>query len=215
MSDPVKKTIALVAAAAILFVAYYANYLPLRKSQAYIATLRMMGNIRSIDEFKSVFARVLDLPSPIGQEELVRNVVSTVVGIVGNGSSNPAIVEPLVQFAEDQFRPIMQSGKGMSFSQNLYILANLHQSAFMRTRNPQHLLAAKAYYEEGLKRAPQRPQFLYGLLDVYRILGDGDGVRRTTDNILTLWPNDERVRAAADQFFEALNAQRSSTVPAE
>lgn len=200
MSDSVKKSIAILATITLLYVAYTGSYLPMRKSQAYIATLRNMSNVRSIDEFKNAFQAVFDIQSPIGQEELVRNMASTVVSIISNPQVNPAIVEPLVQFAEDSFRPIITSDRGMSFSQNLYVLANIHQAAFIRTQDVRHLAAARIYYEWGEKRGPERPQFLYGLLDVYRMQGDAEAVKRVSDKILSLWPTDDGVRKAVAQF---------------
>lgn len=215
ISDSVKKAIALIATVTLLYVAYIGSYLPMRKSQAYIATLRNMGNIRSIDEFKSAFQAVFDIRSPIGQEELVRNMASTVVSIISNPQVNPAIVEPLVQFTEDSFRPIIASDRGMSFSQNLYVLANIHQAAFLRTNDARHLAAARIYYEWGEKRGPERPQFLYGLLDIYRMQGDADSVKRVSDKILSLWPDDDSVREAVAQFsieYAARQKAASNTV---
>ena len=200
MSDTVKKAIAGIATVTLLYVAYVGSYLPLRKSQAYIATLRNMGNVRSIDEFKNAFQAVFDIQSPIGQEELVRNMANTIVSIINNQQVNPSIIEPLVQFAEDSFRPIITSDRGMSFSQNLYVMANIHQAAFLRTNDTRHLAAARIYYEWGEKRGPERPQFLYGLFDIYRMQGDVAGVHRISEKILSLWPTDDGVRKAVEQF---------------
>jgi hypothetical protein len=212
MSDAVKKTIAIAVTAALLGVAYYGNFLPMRKSQAFIATLRNTGSARSLQEFLGMFQQVFDMPSPIGQEELVRNFAGTAVGIV-NGNLPPQAIQTIIQFVEDSFAPIMTQGRGMSYTQNLYTLGNLHQAAFIKTHDPQYLARARIYYEEGLKLAPRRPQFLYGLLDVYRLQGDPEGVRNISKTILSLW-DDPRVKKSVDDFFVAYAAaQRSSTAP--
>jgi len=55
---------------------------------------------------------------------------------------------------------------------------------------------------QGISRAPHRPQFLYGLLDVYRLQGNTAGVIDTRDKILALWPDDQRVKDAAQKFLD-------------
>jgi len=210
LSDAVKRAIAIIATACIFFVAYYGNYLPLRQSQAFIAALRNAPNIRNFEEFKQMYAQVFSIPSPIGREELVRNLASNVVGIIGSGA-NPAVVPQLIALIQAYYLPIIQGGSGMSFSQDFYVLGNLYQLAFIKTNDAKFLDGAKSYYQMGLERAPKRPQFLYGLLDVYRLQGDVEGVNDVSTRILALWPTDDRVREAVKVFMKDAVTKQSAT----
>ena len=142
-----------------------------------------------------------------GAEGRLLGVVLTEVDI------RTRLSKDIVQFVEDSYAPIMTRGRGMSYTQNLYTLGNMYQVAFLKTHNPQYLARARASYEQGLTLAPRRPQFLYGLLDVYRLQGDADGVRSISQSILALW-DDPRVKKSVDDFFAAYAAaQHSSTTP--
>jgi hypothetical protein len=200
MSNAVKRLIALVASAAIFGVAYYGSYLPMKKSQEFIGGMRQLRGETSINEFQEIFNKVLAIPSPIGQEELVRHLASTITPFLSN-ERNKDLVPTVVRFAEDKYRTIMDRGTGMSFNQNIFVLATMYQTAFVRTGNLQYLEAAKQNYLRGLALAPRRPQFLYGLFDVYRMLGDKKGVLDIKTKIVENWPDDERIGPATDEFM--------------
>jgi hypothetical protein len=158
-----------------------------------------------LDAHSAVFA----LPSPIGQEELVRNFASNVVNVIGT-YPNPAVVSPLVQFATDSFAPILTVGRGMSYSQNFYVLGNLYQAAFIRTHDVRYLDGAESFYRKGAEGAPRRPQFLYGLLDVYRLKGNVAGVMEMQDTILKLW-DDKRVISAVQDYLRLVEEQKKAS----
>ena len=216
MSSAVKRLIAIIASVLLLGVAYYGSYLPMKKSQAFIKGMRAMGNIQTIGEFQALFTEILAIPSPIGQEELVRHLTSSVAPFLGN-EKNTAVVPTVVQFIEDQYRSIMGRGTGMSFTQNIFVLATMYQTAFVRTSDVRYLEAAQQNYLRGLELAPRRPQFLYGAFDVYRMAGDVQGVLDTKTNIMELWPDDERIGPAVDEFmrrveeFERVNGPITPT----
>jgi len=211
LSDSVKKAVAVTLSAILLGAGYYGSYLPMRKSQAFISVLRNTGNLHTLEDFQNAYQSVFSMPSPIGEEELVRNLASTAVNVVSK-APNPSVVSFLVKFVDDAYQPILDRGRGMSFTQNIYVLGNLHQAAFVKTHDPQYLAAAKDFYLQGLELAPQRPQFLYGLLDAYRLQGDTAHVLEIRDKILALWPGDDRVQAAVQAY---LDLQTTSSAPAK
>lgn len=194
-------TTGLVAIIFIGWLAYYGSYLPLQKSQVFINTLRGARNLTSVENFKAAISGALDMPSPIGQEEHVRNVASLAMSIV-NGTDDQEAVAQIVGFVSGYYEPIVRRGTGMSFGQNMYILGALHEVAFLKTKNPEYFERAKFYYEKGLELGPKRPQPLYGLFDVYRIGGDVEATKRIVDQILSQWPEDERVRAGFGEFLQ-------------
>lgn len=203
MSPPlVKKIIAGVGVCVLAFLAYYGSYLPLAKSQAFIRTLRESANFRTLEDFESGFSAVLDIPAPIGHEELVRNTAGLVLQFVHtNLTATPEIIKAMVDYIERYFAPIVERGRGMSFSQDLYLLGNINETAYVKTRVPSYLEKAHRYYYTGLQMSGKRPQFLYGLFDVFRLAGDAAQARLVGDQILAQWPADERTRQALEQMF--------------
>jgi hypothetical protein len=202
MNNPlIKKIIAAAAIIFILYIAYYGSFLPLRKSQAFIKTLKGLQTIHSYDEFEKAFSVPLDIPSPIGQEELVRNTNNIVLNLLQRGGGNPELVISLVDFIERYYKPILERGRGMSFEQNLYVLGAINELAFFQTKQTKYLLAAENHYSQGLELGPRRPQFLYGMFDIYRIEGNVPQAKAIADRILKQWPNDTRTRDALADFL--------------
>jgi hypothetical protein len=203
MSRTLKKILGVLLSVFILSIAYYGSYLPLNKSEAFISALRSVQNIRSLADFEQTFSVPLNMPSPIGQEELVRNTANIVLNIVQQ-SANPDVIEKAIDFIESYYNPIIDRGRGMSFEQNLYILGAINESAFVKTKQARFLRDSEKYYREGLELGPKRPQFLYGLFDVYRIEGNVDGAKAIAAQILSQWPTDDRIESGLNEFLNAV-----------
>ena len=206
----VRKVIGVALSVVILGIAWYGNYLPLAKSQAFITTLQSLGSARTLQDFEGDLAKPLDMPSPIGQEELVRQAASTVLSVVQQ-VTDPTIVTDLNKFIHGYYDPLIARGRGMSFEQDLYIMGGVSELSFQKTQNPQFLQDASNYYTEGNKLGPKRPQFLYGLFDVYRTEGNIASSTAVADQILSQWPTDTATRQALAHFLAVM---ASSTKPA-
>lgn len=211
-----QKTVAVIIVLVILGIAAYGSFLPMRKSQFFIATLQSLQQQppTSVDDLKQRISPPLDYPSPVGQEELVRNVGNSVLGFV-QSSHDKASIDLFLGFLDGYYKPIVDRGKGMSFGQDLYILGAAHELAFANTGEPAYLELSRKYFEEAVALGPNRPQGLYGLLDVTRIMGDVTTTLQTAQTILTNWPTDERVQQAVQAFIASMkNATRTtSTAP--
>src|SRR5208283_3390830 len=140
-----------------------------RKAEIFIATLQGLQTtpVNSLNELESRLAVPLDYSSPVGQEELVRNMANNILGFVQQ-SGNATATDEMMSFLGNYYAPIVARGKGMSFGQDLYLLGAINEMAFVRTGEPAYLTASQHYYEEGEQLGPNRPQSLYGLFDVYR-----------------------------------------------
>lgn len=198
MQPLIRKIIAVILAVTLLVLAYLGSFLPMRKSTAFVRGIRAIDVIFASDKFTSelfenIMSKSLLMPSPIGQEEIVRQVTNIALDIIQQSSGKPKNAESLVNFAESFYAPIIRRGRGMSFSQNLYVLGLMHRAALMQTRDGRHLAANIAYYEEGLRLSPNRPQFLYGLFDAYRLAGDFEKARKIGEKIVANWPTDKKV----------------------
>src|SRR5580658_9476046 len=99
MNPTSKKIIAIAISVAILSIAYYGSYLPLRKAQGFIATLQGLQTTppTSLQDLETRLSVPLDEPSPIGQEELVRNMANSVLSFVQQ-SPNATSTDELVSF---------------------------------------------------------------------------------------------------------------------
>ena len=198
----IKKIIGIIAVFIVAALGYYGSYLPLRKSKLFIVALQRAGSIRSFAELQETFATPLATPSPIGQEELVRNLASTVLGLMSQDATSPELTEKLLEYVQDYYDPIVSRGKGMSFSQNHYLLGIMNEIAFVKTNELSYINQAKKYFTAGHERGPTRPQSLYGLFDVYRALGEVEAAKAIGEQILDQWPDDERTREILGDFLQ-------------
>ena len=115
-------------------------------------------------------------------------------------------MKSLSDYLTSYYDPIITYGRGMSFGQNLYLLGAINELAFVQTKQLVYLQAADTYYNKGHDLGPKRPQFLYGLFDIYRMEGNSDKVKATVDQILAQWPNDTKTRGAYEEYLKKVNA---------
>jgi hypothetical protein len=194
----------------VLGAAAYGTYLPMRKAQMFIATLQGLQSspATSLSNLESRVAAPLDYPSPVGQEELVRNMANSVLAFVQQGA-DPSSTAALIGFLNGYYDPILNRAKGMSFGQDVYLQGAINEIAFAETGNQSYLAAATKWYSEAHQLGPNRPQALYGLFDVYRAANNTTDTIATAKQILANWPSDARIQAAVQQF----TAVESSTTP--
>ncbi len=194
--DPfLKKNIALAAGILLVIAAYAGNYLPLRKSMAFINANREVAGVSGLNELLDLLAEPLKMSSPIGQQELTRNTANMVYNLIrSENGKNPAITQALTGFVNEYYEPILQKDRGMSFGQDLYILGLMNEAAAIQTRDGKYADAAQAVFERGLELSPNRPQDLQGLLDIYRIKGELQNAKRIAEQILRNWPDDKKTR---------------------
>lgn len=208
MSPLFKKIISILGVGVVGLLIYYGSYAPFKKSAQYIDTIQGLSNISSLKQLADEFGKSLDKEAPFGHPELVRNLGNLVTGLVdSNGQANPDIVEPLMQYIDGYYQPMLARGKGMSYGQDLYIVGTLNAVAYSRTSKSEYLEKAQAYYEQGLAMSPRRPQFLYGLLSVYEQKGDVQKAKEKAEEILSLWPEDARTRTTLEQLNASSSAQ--------
>lgn len=194
MDSDIKKFLAIAVSAAILVSGYFGNFLPLVKAQNYITALQSLREAKSWQDFQDAFDQGLQADAPFGQDEITRNLGNLAVGLMNrNAVSNPVAVKAIEAYMDKYLAPIVAREKGPSFSQTLYLAALIKATAFQITHVTGYYDAAEKYYRLGLKLSPARPQFLYGLFDMYKNAGNKAGMQEIGQKILTLWPQDERI----------------------
>jgi hypothetical protein len=195
---------AIIIVAAIFGVAVYGSYMPMRKAQMFIATLQglqtQQGAATSLQDLESKLSVPLNYPSPIGQEELVRNMANSVLSFVQQGGDATSTAA-LIGYLNSYYDPILNAGKGMSFGQDLYLEGAINEIAFAQTGDPTYLTAAQKWYSEGVALGPNRPQALYGLFDIYRAEGDTTDTIAIGSTILRNWPTDTNIQQALAAYM--------------
>lgn len=200
-----KQLTAIIIAIVIVGVGYYGSYTPMRKAQGFISTLQSLQNpatqATSLQDLKDRISRPLNYTSPIGQEELVRNLANSVLAFVQQQGGNATSTAALVEFLNSFYDPILVRGRGMSFGQDLYLEGAVNEIAFAGTGDPTYLADAEHWYQEGEDLGPNRPQPLYGLFDVYRAAGNVTDTVAVAQKILANWPTDTRIKMSLEQFM--------------
>ena len=211
MNRSSKEIIAVVASLFIVFLAWYGSYAPMRKAEIYISTLQgiQTNPVATLGDLEQRISVPLDYPSPIGEEELVRNMANSVLGFVQQSQDVSSTAE-LVRYVTSYFEPIIEQGKGMSFGQDVYLMGAINEMAYTKTGNPAYLESAKNYYFQGETLGPNRPQPLYGLFDVYRMEGDVADAEVVGNKILTNWPTDTNVRQGLIPLLSGANVSSST-----
>jgi len=208
-----QRVAAIIISLAILGIAFYGTYLPMRKAQTFIATLQSLqtpqGQATSLQDLENKLSVPLDYTSPIGQEELVRNMANSVLSYIQQGT-NASSTAALISFLDGYYDPILSRGRGMSFGQDVYLEGAINEVAFASTGNPSYLAAATTWYKEAQALGPDRPQALYGLFDVYRAAGDAPDTVAIGKKIIANWPSDARIQQALEQFMVAESSTTAS-----
>lgn len=199
-----RQIIAFSASIFILVIAIYSNYLPMKKSEAFIGAMRelQIGNVKSVNDFYRVVSYPLSLKSPFGQEEIVRQFMNYIAGII-NQTDNPEIVNFLMEYINQYAQPILKRGKGLSFNQNVYLAGVLNLYAYQKTSDINYLNVSRDYFEKGYELSKKRPQILYGLFDICRLQKDNNCAKKIGDEILTYWPDDYEFKKIYDEFLKS------------
>jgi len=196
MNSAPKKIIAFLITIFILILMYQGAYLPLRKSQLYIDAISQLqsGAIHSLQDFAGVFDLALGYYSPIGQDEEVSYYTGGVLANIINQQSNPGVVDALLKDAERWMNPIINAGKGIGYSQNLYNFAMIYQMASQKLKNVDYLNKSVDLFYQGLENSPNREIFLEGLLNDYEIGGDTAKAKEVGKTILKYWPDKQDIQ---------------------
>ncbi len=194
IKDSIKKVLAVIFSIFVFVVMYYGTYLPYNKSQLYIGFLQGLGDINSLVQLEKSADVALSAPSPVGQEELVRNFGNTALNIL-HQNPNPQLSEAIVNFLMSYYAPIIENGRGINFTQNLLVVGTVYEIAGTNTKNSQYLDQAESYFKEGLALSPRRPQFLYNLFDLYLQEKKFADAQNIANQILTYWPGEPRIMA--------------------
>jgi len=164
----------------------FGSYLPFMKSKIFIKA--MQTTIASVSDFKTVYDKVFNFPSPIGKEETVKFLINNVDGWIGNqkNNSSEAAMRELVAYIEPRVFT--------SDVRHLLLMGNIYTNFWTMSQRPEDLAKAVDYYNKISVIGPSLPHALYSLMSLYERAGDKENLKITGEKILSYWPNDQVVR---------------------
>lgn len=170
--------VALAAAALIAGV-----YLPIVKARRYIISINTLSSIQTLEGFYAHFDRVLEYPSPIGQEEAVKYLGSDIATAISFEDQPESAARAFVSYIEpyffkDNVRHLLMGGQ-------------MYEILWRRFgRQGADLRKAEQYYLAARAIGPKLPPALYSLYDLYGRSGELEKRAETKDAIARLWPEE-------------------------
>lgn len=159
--------------------------LPWRVATGYISSMRLVGeNQISLEKFTDLFKEVLNFPSPVGEEEVIKFLSSDIKGMVA--TQEKEVAKSLVNFIESYlFKNEVR---------HLLTRAEIRYTLWRRFGEREDFIKAAEAYQEAGKIGPSLPQPIYGLYNLFLESGQKDLAARAGREILRLWPSETRIR---------------------
>ncbi len=206
---------------AVVLAMYFANYLPYRKNRLLLTAAASQGNQGEAflvfmggkdPQTGKEYPGALTYYSPIGQQETVQYFNLFVLKILEANANNPEFakqadsIKQLVQrtneiYEENENTPFRAVG-----AKTLYYLGLIHFRAAMITRDQTLIDKAETLMRKGYALAPDRLEFIYGLLDIAAAKSDRVAAGPLIERAKTLRPDLQQNAA-----YEALFAKDSVT----
>lgn len=206
MTETVKRVIAVAVVAVLAVIVVYGSYLPYRKSRDYVAAITATEKADSFQSFVTPYLQALEDTSPVGQEETTRNFAQTVSGILTNipaGAVNQntrTVVQALGALVDKFALPVIERKSSASQAQTYYIVASTYLRLYQITEIPAYRNRARDLLREGLALSPDRPQFLYALVEYESRYGTKAQARQYAQRVLELWPDDAEMKTRLSEL---------------
>jgi O-antigen ligase len=159
---------------------YFSAFLPYGKAIRFINAERATASISTEEQFEAIFRVPLDFPSPVGDEETVKYLSNDIMGILPQVKDQEtarrltAFIEP--HLWQDDIRHIL-------------VGAQLHYILWHNFGAAADFKATEDYFLKAHEIAPQLPQPLYGLAQLYKEKGDQAKLTAELKEIKSLWPD--------------------------
>jgi tetratricopeptide (TPR) repeat protein len=166
---------------------YFGAFLPLGKSQRFIDAQTNIRLVQSTEQLKALYDVPLNFSSPIGQEEVVKFVASTVGDILAQENIPEEVGRWLVAYID----PYLFKNE----LRHLMLRGNMYAFLWEKYGNEEDFKKAEEALLAAHNIGPKTPPILYRLLDLYAKKGDEANARKYAELIISYWPQDEKVRA--------------------
>ncbi len=161
---------------------YFGVLSPFIRAREYIAAVRSISSVRTIQEFEDNFNRSLLFPSPIGKEEVVKFLGNDIANILFQEGQSKEIAQELVRFIEPHL--FRNNVRHMLLGGQLYAVLWERYG-----RSEENFVKAEFYYRQALSIGPNLPPPLFALLGLYIAHGDTEQVGEMRTIILSYWPD--------------------------
>ncbi len=192
MNTIVKKTIIAIFIVVVFVGLYFGAYLPYKKANAFITTIHLLQSVESVDELKYRFDKVLNINSPVARDEVVGFTLNQLTNLIRNGLSEE-VGGLIVGYAEEIARPILADSQSPELTKIILKMGIVYQTTWSIYEDKVYAEAAENLYLRGLEVSPNRPQFLYGLFDLYLSEGRVKEAIEVGEQITAIWPADSLV----------------------
>jgi hypothetical protein len=159
--------------------------LPWNMAGGYIDALRSAKQDKiSLDRFVNLFSNVLNYPSPVGKEEVVKFLSGDLKGMVAN--QEESVARALVTFIDPHlFNDDVR---------HLLTRAEINYTLWKRFNKQEDFIKTAEAYQGAGKIGIFLPQPLYGLYSLFAESGQKDLASRAGKEILRLWPTETRIK---------------------
>lgn len=159
--------------------------LPWNMAGSYINALRSTRQDKiSLDEFISLFSGVLNYPSPVGREEVVKFLSGDLKGMIA--SQEEPVARALAGFIDSYlFKNDVR---------HILTRAEIDYTLWKRFKKQEDFVRTAEAYQEAGKIGIFLPQPLYGLYNLFLEGGQKDLASRVGKEILRLWPTETRIK---------------------
>lgn len=182
----IKKIVIVIIIVIVLFAIYFGSLLPLVKSRHFIAALRSISSIKTIDQFKMNFDRAFKFYSPVGDEEIAKFLSNDILQMISQQNQSEAVSRMLVDYIEPY---LFQNDV-----RHLMGAARMYEVLWGKYGREEDFQKAENYFQKAFAIGPKLPPVLYGMLDLYRLKGNTENMKKIGEEILKYWPDDENVR---------------------
>jgi hypothetical protein len=177
---------------------YWGVILPYIKSKAFISMLYSFRDVTTVEDFKTLLSRGLDVPSPVGQAEYFRFLSNEILNVIDNRDRpvTGEVAKVLVDYLDEKFMEFTKNGTYTysSETQQLFIMGQLHYIVGAKYEYLEHLSTAEDYYRKCLEVSPTRPQCLTALQVLYYVTNKDAEANALKEKILSYWPTETLVR---------------------
>lgn len=176
---------------ALALVSMYLTYRSFSKGQRYIQAVQAARSSTSIGEFTTIYDSVFEYRAPVSEVEITKFFGGDVIQALANGNQAEEISRELLGYLEAQ--------TNKSDVIQLLNLAIAHQTIIKKYGREEDLRKSLEYFEAARRIAPNLPQPLYNLFDMYRAMEDFDKAREVGNVIVKNW-GDEKIKSAMEGF---------------
>lgn len=188
-----KKIIIVIVIAIISSAVYFGAYLPFKKARAFIAIGRSLQKVRSVEELQSKFDRVLNIKTSVAHDEVLSFFADQMAGIIRSGPPKP-IGQALIDYTINRITPVLENEASPELTKMLLKAAIVYQTGWLLYGDEKYFQQAEFYLLQGLEKSPNRPQFLYGLFDLYSAKKENAKALGIGETIIRLWPKDSYIK---------------------